>query len=58
MNFTYPIETLKKEIKKLNKSESLKDGGIDGLYHLDKTKQIFEAITLLQKEHLKNPTDS
>jgi len=50
-DFTYPIEILKKEIDNLNKSESLKVGGVDGIYHLHKMKQVFKAIELLQQKH-------
>lgn len=50
-DLTYPIEILKKEIDNLNKSESLKAGGVDGIYHLHKMKQVFNAIELLQQKH-------
>ena len=55
MELTYPIEILRAESKKLNKEfKKLKQEGVEPQYHLLKGIQVFNAIELLQKEHIKN----
>lgn len=54
-NLTYAIEILAKEAKKINKKDVIKSKTsilLAKKYELDKQKQIFLAIEILQREHL------
>ena len=52
-DLTYPIEILLKEADKMNNGLKTLGSDVNAQYHLQKISQIFNAIELLQIEHLK-----